>query len=178
MFGESIEGHQYRTPCRFPYMIDSRSLLWQGATIQIPSGRLQFFLRSIQPAFWPAVPLRQGFATGKTLAQGEFTSPEHFNHRRVGRPTGAKPKRKCDLSKQAAFSFGGDGGIRTPGRFDPSTDFESASLRPLRYISMLYSQRSSGFPPLRVNEQDTRHCGRNQGTHQIFLRNRGKRALL
>ncbi len=45
------------------------------------------------------------FATGKTLAQGEFTSPEHFNHRRVERPTGAKPKRKCDLSKQVAFSF-------------------------------------------------------------------------
>ena len=71
-----------------------------------------------------AFALYKRFATGKTLAQGEFTLPEHFNHRRVGRPTGAKPKRKCDLSKQAAFSFGGDGGIRTPGRFDPSTDFE------------------------------------------------------
>jgi hypothetical protein len=54
------------------------------------------------------------FATGKTLAQGEFTSPEHFNHRRVERPTGAKPKRKCDLSKQAAFSFGAGEGNRTP----------------------------------------------------------------
>jgi hypothetical protein len=53
------------------------------------------------------------FATGKTLAQGEFTSPEHFNHRRVERPTGAKPKRKCDLSKQVAFSFGGLEGDRT-----------------------------------------------------------------
>ena len=54
------------------------------------------------------------FATGKTLAQGEFTSPEHFNHRRVERPTGAKPKRKCDLSKQVAFSFGTPEGTRTP----------------------------------------------------------------
>jgi len=53
------------------------------------------------------------FATGKTLAQGEFTSPEHFSHRRVERPTGAKPKRKCDLSKQVAFSFGGLEGDRT-----------------------------------------------------------------
>ena len=54
------------------------------------------------------------FATGKTLAQGEFTSPEYFNHRRVERPTGAKPKRKCDLSKQVAFSFGTPEGTRTP----------------------------------------------------------------
>ena len=155
-------------------MIDSCYLLWQGVTIQILSGRsnslgfkFAIFLEK-HPTGLPAggafAPYKR-FATGKTLAQGEFTSPEHFNHRRVERPTGAKPKRKCDLSKQVAFSFGGDGGIRTPGRFDPSTDFESASLRPLRYISMPYSQRSSGFPPLRINEQDTRHCGRNQGTH-------------
>ena len=54
------------------------------------------------------------FATGKTFAQGEFTSPEYFNHRRVERPTGAKPKRKCDLSKQVAFSFGTPEGTRTP----------------------------------------------------------------
>ena len=54
------------------------------------------------------------FATGKTLAQGEFTSPEYFNPRRVERPTGAKPKRKCDLSKQVAFSFGTPEGTRTP----------------------------------------------------------------
>ena len=33
--------------------------LWQGVTIQILSGRLQFFLRSIQTAFWPAAPLRR-----------------------------------------------------------------------------------------------------------------------
>ena len=39
--------------------------------------------------------------------------------------------------KWVFFAFGGDGGIRTPGRFDPPTDFESASLRPLRYISIL-----------------------------------------
>lgn len=32
---------------------------WQGVTIQILSGRLQFFLRSIQTAFWPAAPLRR-----------------------------------------------------------------------------------------------------------------------
>lgn len=44
---------------------------------------------------------------------------------------------KQENSGNACFrSSGGDGGIRTPGRFDPSTDFESASLRPLRYISV------------------------------------------
>ena len=59
---------------------------------------------------------------------------------------------KYSLRKEKADSGyplpanGGDGGIRTPGRFDPSTDFESASLRPLRYISMLYFQRFAGFP--------------------------------
>lgn len=31
---------------------------------------------------------------------------------------------------------GGDGGIRTHGRFDTSTDFESVSLQPLRYVSI------------------------------------------
>ena len=40
-------------------MIDSCYLLWQGVTIQILSGRLQFFLRRIQPAFWPAAPLHR-----------------------------------------------------------------------------------------------------------------------
>ena len=59
--------------------------------------------------------------------------------------------RKYSLRKEKAGSGyplpanGGDGGIRTPGRFDPSTDFESASLRPLRYISMLYFQGFAGF---------------------------------
>lgn len=49
------------------------------------------------------------------------------------------------IVSKSASGFGGDGGIRTPGRFDPSTDFESASLRPLRYISMLSIQGFAGF---------------------------------
>ena len=67
------------------------------------------------------------FATGKTLAQGEFTSPEHFNHRRVERPAGAKPKRKCDLSIQVAFSFGGGGESRTPVRKQLDWNFSGRS---------------------------------------------------
>ena len=95
---------------------------WQGVTIQILSGRsnslafkFAIFLEKhltgllAGSAFAPY----KRFTTGKTLAQGEFTSPEHFNHRRVERPTGAKPKRKCDLSKQVAFSFGAADGSRT-----------------------------------------------------------------
>ena len=98
------------------------SLSWQGVTIQILSGRsnslafkFAIFLEKhltgllAGSAFAPY----KRFTTGKTLAQGEFTSPEHFNHRRVERPTGAKPKRKCDLSIQVAFSFGGLEGDRT-----------------------------------------------------------------
>ena len=59
------------------------------------------YRRPTPPAFWPVSPLRRT----SVLLQGEFTSPEHFNHRRVERPTGAKPKRKCDLFRQVAFSF-------------------------------------------------------------------------
>ena len=47
-----------------------------------------------------------------------------------------KKARKKPVNISFTGSNGGDGGIRTPGRFDPSTDFESASLRPLRYISV------------------------------------------
>ena len=47
--GPQKEGHDHRSCPSF----------WQGVTIQILSGRLQFFLRSIQPAFWPAAPLRR-----------------------------------------------------------------------------------------------------------------------
>lgn len=71
-------------------------------SLKRPSGPRRFCAVQV---FWPKA---------KTLAQGEFTSPEHFNHRRVERPTGAKPKRKCDLSKQVAFSFGTPEGTRTP----------------------------------------------------------------
>lgn len=53
-------------------------------------------------------------------------------------------KRKGSAMKTIANPGGGDGGIRTPGRFDPSTDFESASLRPLRYISICF--KSSVLP--------------------------------
>ena len=33
---------------------------------------------------------------------------------------------KSKTTLLGGFAFGGDGGIRTPGRFDPSTDFESS----------------------------------------------------
>lgn len=65
------------------------SLSWQGVTIQILSGRsnslafkFAIFLEKhltgllAGSAFAPY----KRFTTGKTLAQGEFTSPEHFNH--------------------------------------------------------------------------------------------------
>ena len=100
-------------------------------------------LQSTQPAFWPVSPLRRT----SVLLQGEFTSPEHFNHRRVERPTGAKPKRKCDLSKQVAFSFGGLEGDRTldlcdanqpPKLFSSiSGRFYPFSLRPSSSLDLL-----------------------------------------
>ena len=110
--GPQKEGHDHRSCPSF----------WQGVTIQILSGRSNSlaFKFAIFLEKHPTGLLAGGafapykrFATGKTLTQGEFTSPEHFNHRRVERPTGAKPKRKCDLSKQVAFSFGAADGSRT-----------------------------------------------------------------
>ena len=104
--------------------------MWQGVTIQILSGRSNSlgFKFAIFLEKHPTGLLAGGafapykrFATGKTLAQGEFTSPEHFNHRRAfqspkgGATNGSETqKRKCDLSKQAAFSFGAGEGNRTP----------------------------------------------------------------
>ena len=44
------------------------------------------------------------FAAGKTLAEAEFTSAEHFNHRRVERRYAARnPKRKTRLSSCLSF---------------------------------------------------------------------------
>ncbi|MFR6095274.1 MAG: hypothetical protein ACLUIW_07915 [Dysosmobacter welbionis] len=65
------------------------SLSWQGVTIQILSGRSNSlaFKFAIFLEKHPTGLLAGGafapykrFTTGKTLAQGEFTSPEHFNH--------------------------------------------------------------------------------------------------
>lgn len=41
--------------------------------------------------------------------------------------------------------YGGDGGIRTHGRFHTSTDFESVSLQPLRYVSVFSVFYYNGF---------------------------------
>ena len=47
------------------------------------------------------------FAAGKTSAQGEFTSPKHFYHRRVEPPFGRRnPKRKDILSDVLSFWCG------------------------------------------------------------------------
>ena len=85
------------------------------------------------------------FATGKTLAQGEFTSPEYFNHRRVERPTGAKPKRKCDLSKQVAFSFGTPEGTRTPSLQNRNQKVSTTSNN---FGSIYLCYANFEFPPL------------------------------
>ena len=48
------------------------------------------------------------FAAGKTSAQGEFISPEHFNHRRVEPPSGRRnPKRRTSaFSRCPSFWYG------------------------------------------------------------------------
>ena len=54
------------------------------------------------------------FAAGKTSAQGEFISPEQFNHGRVEAAFGRRnSKRKARFSR--AFLFGASGGNRTHG---------------------------------------------------------------
>ena len=78
--GPQKEGHDHRSCPSF----------WQGVTIQILSGRSNSlgFKFAIFLEKHPTGLLAGGafapykrFATGKTLAQGEFSSPEHFNHR-------------------------------------------------------------------------------------------------
>ena len=45
------------------------------------------------------------FAAGKTSAQGEFTSPKHFYHRRVEPPFGRRNPKKEDTCFQQVSSF-------------------------------------------------------------------------
>ena len=70
--------------------------------------------RGDKPAFWPAALCAvQAFSpAAKTLAEGQFTCPEHLQYRRVERPTGAEPKKK-DMTYGHVFLFGGDKRDRT-----------------------------------------------------------------
>lgn len=66
------------------------------------------------PAFWPAAQVRRTsvLPLAKTLAQAEFTSAEHCNHRRVEAAKSPESKQKRQLQKQLPFLFGGDNRTR------------------------------------------------------------------
>ena len=63
-----------------------------------PVQRLRFGAERISqnrgPTQWGGADAPSSVLRSKTLAQGEFISPEHFNRRRVKRLLGAKPKNK------------------------------------------------------------------------------------
>ena len=65
----------------------------------------------------------------KTLAQGEFTSPEHFNHRRAEPTFGRRSQKKKDICfQQMSFFFGTPEGTRTP-----NIQNRNLTLYPLNY---------------------------------------------
>ena len=63
------------------------------------------YLETIQPAFWPAALLRRTSVSpqAKTLAQGEFISPEHFKSKGGAALRAAKPKRKTSAKQMSFF---------------------------------------------------------------------------
>ena len=71
-------------------------------------------LETAQPVLWPAALLRRTRFSpqAKTLAQGEFISPEHFKSKGGAALRAAKPKKK-DICKADVFLFGAADGSRT-----------------------------------------------------------------
>ena len=71
----------------------------------------------------------------KTLAQGRLCRPEHWNPEEWSRPLGSGCQNKRQLRKQLPFVLAQRVGFE-PTCDCSQTDFESSSLRPLRYVSM------------------------------------------
>ena len=65
---------------------------------------------------------------------------------------------KNKSTRMGALIFGGDGEIRTRVRFDPQTDFESASLWPLRYVSVFYILPTKKGLPIITRESPDGQC--------------------
>ena len=57
--------------------------------------------------FWAAPQVRRKFGAQRRIAQGEFISPEQFNHRRVEPPSGRRNPKKKDTTYVVSFFFGG-----------------------------------------------------------------------
>ena len=63
------------------------------------------------------------FAAGKTLTQGEFVSPGHFNHRKV-------ESNEKTTTFVVVFSYGGPEGIRTLDLSDANRTLSQLSYKP------------------------------------------------
>ena len=55
--------------------------------------------------FWAAPRVRRKFGAQRRIAQGEFISPEQFNHRRVEPPFGRRNPKKKDTTYVVSFFF-------------------------------------------------------------------------
>ena len=108
--------------------------------------------RGDKPAFWPAALCAvQAFSpAAKTLAEGQFTCPEHLQYRRVERPTGAEPKKK-DMTYGHVFLFGGDKRDRTADLLNAIQALSQLSYTP-KYLTRL-----AVLPQRKI--YITRHCG-------------------
>ena len=103
------------------------------------------------------------FATGKTLAQGEFTSPEHFNHRKVERPTGRNSKENATCIDKSHFllvevrgveplsestltglSPGADGYC---GSLSPCSPSGRQAVTPSGQVRVIMRGRGNSYPP-------------------------------
>ena len=73
------------------------------------------------------------FAAGKTLTQGEFVSPGHFNHRKV-------ESNEKTTTFVVVFSYGGPEGIRTLDLSDANRTLSQLSYEPEDHSADLFSQ--------------------------------------
>lgn len=79
-----------------------------------------------RPAFWPTALLRRTsvLSQAKPWRRGQFTCAEPVKCRSVEPPPDSETSKKKDTTYVVSFFFGGDGGIRTHGTSEGTTDFE------------------------------------------------------
>ena len=70
---------------------------------------------------------------GKTLAEAEFTSAEHFNYRRVARRYAARNPMKKPR-QMSWFFIGGPEEIRTPDPYNANVVRSQLRYRPVRWM--------------------------------------------
>ena len=87
-------------------MIDSCYLLWQGVTIQILSGRLQFFWEtSNPPSGWRRLCAVQAFCHRQNLGAGRIHFARAFQSPKGGATNGSETQKKMRLVETSRIFF-------------------------------------------------------------------------